>query len=170
MSLAHPTNSWSTASLNFTQPIDRLCGSIKVFMHYFSLREFWKLPDRIVFYWKSDRKLMHRRNVQLRFVLHYDQYLGWLIEVWSMCLTVYVDWLGLVRCFIFFSFFLHFLWVLFIISCHFIYLSWLLVKLFFFWKHKRYIRAQVQGEELHQAKLASTDICNIQRKSSRRCC
>jgi len=44
VSLAHPTKLLALQILNFTQPIDSLGGSIKVFMHYLSVHdEFRKL-------------------------------------------------------------------------------------------------------------------------------
>ena len=43
VSLAHPTKLWTLQVLNFTQPIDSLGGSIKVFMHYLCVHEFRKL-------------------------------------------------------------------------------------------------------------------------------
>jgi hypothetical protein len=43
VSLAHPTKLLALQILNFTQPMDSLGGSIKVFMHYLSVHEFRKL-------------------------------------------------------------------------------------------------------------------------------
>jgi hypothetical protein len=44
VSLAHPTKLLALQVLNFTQPIDSLGGSVKVFMHYcLSVHEFRKL-------------------------------------------------------------------------------------------------------------------------------